>query len=191
MEPQRDQREGEATPQDVTPDAETGSPAAAPDEGERSATDAERRADEENRRAEAYLALLQRERADFTNYRRRMEQERADQIRAATESLILSLLPALDDLERALNSVPPEQANDPLVQGIRLIDRSLRAALERAGLQRINAEGQPFDPQVHEALMRDEAPDRPEGEVVREMRPGYRLGERVIRPTQVSVAQGA
>lgn len=189
MEPQRDPREAEATAPDVTADAEGERQHGALDEAECHASDAERRADEEYRRAEGYLSLLKRERADFTNYRRRVEQERADQVRAATAELILSLLPALDDMERALASISPEEAGAPLAEGIRIIDRSLRSALERAGLERIDAEGRPFDPQLHEALAHDAAPDRREGEVVRELRPGYRLGDRVVRPTQVSVAR--
>ena len=96
----------------------------------------------------------------------------------------------LDDLERALRDVPAEMAGNQWVEGIRLIDRALRGMLARAGLERIGAEGQPFDPQVHEALLQEDAPDRAEGEVVRELRPGYRLGERVLRPAQVSVARG-
>ncbi|HWE62712.1 MAG TPA: nucleotide exchange factor GrpE [Chloroflexota bacterium] len=179
MEPQNGPREAEATAPGVATDEET----------DRRATDAERRADEEASRAEGYLDLLKRERADFTNYRRRVEQERTEQTQAATTDLMLSLLPALDDLERALANIPPTEAGTPLAEGIRLIDRSLRAALERAGLERIRVEGQRFDPRVHEALVQDEAPDRQEGEVVRELRPGYRLGDRVLRPAQVSVAR--
>ena len=152
--------------------------------------DAEARAEEEHNRAEGYVALLKRERADFTNYRRRVEQERAAQAHAAAADLIRQLLPVLDDLERALRDVPSQEAGSQWVEGIRLIDRALRGTLERAGLERISAEGQPFDPQVHDALLPEEAPDRAEGEVVRELRPGYRLGDRVLRPAQVSVARG-
>jgi molecular chaperone GrpE len=174
MEPKRDSQRAEATQLIAA--------------AERRATEATRRADEENQRAEGYLALLKRERADFTNYRRRMEQERAVQVQAAMGDLLLSLLPILDDLERALANVPASEMDESWVDGIRLIERSLRAALERVGLERINAEGQRFDPREHEALMQDQAPGRQEGEVVRELRPGYRLGDRVLRPAQVSVA---
>src|SRR6266566_10044760 len=99
-----------------------------------------------------YVALLKRERADFTNYRRRVEQERAAQARAAAADLVRQLLPVLDDLERALRDVPAQMAGSQWVQGIRLIDRALRGTLERAGLERISAEGQPFVTQVHDAL---------------------------------------
>ena len=120
-----------------------------------------------------------------------MEQERAEQAEAATADLIRALLPALDDLERALHNMPAELAGSTWAEGIRLVDRALREALERAGLARIRAEGQPFDPRLHEALLQEDAPGHAEGEVVRELRPGYRLGERVLRPVQVSVARGA
>jgi molecular chaperone GrpE len=152
--------------------------------------DAEARAEEEHNRAEGYVALLKRERADFTNYRRRVAHERAEQAQAAAADLIRQLLPVLDDLERALRAVPAELVGSSWAAGIRLIDRALRAALERAGLERISAEGQPFDPQVHEALLQEDAPERTAGVVVRELRPGYRLGDRVLRPAQVSVARG-
>jgi molecular chaperone GrpE len=195
MEQQKDPRQAEATPPPAKTDAGTEQLQEAIDEAERRAadaerraTEAERRADEESGRAEGYLALLKRERADFTNFRRRMEQERSEDARTATSDLILSLLPTLDDLERALASIPPEEAEAPVAGGIRLIDRSLRSALERAGLERISVEGQRFDPQVHESLLQDVAPNRQEGEVTRELRPGYRLGDRVLRPAQVSVA---
>jgi molecular chaperone GrpE len=152
--------------------------------------DAEAYAEEEHNRAEGYVALLKRERADFTNYRRRMAHERAEQAQAAAADLIRQLLPVLDDLERALRAVPAALVGSSWAAGIRLIDRALRAALERAGLERISAEGQPFDPQVHEALLQEDAPERTAGVVVRELRPGYRLGDRILRPAQVSVARG-
>src|SRR5437764_5507401 len=152
--------------------------------------DAEARAEEEHNRTEGYVALLKRERADFTNYRRRVAHERAEQAQAAAADLIRQLLPVLDDLERALRAAPGELIGSSWAAGIRLIDRALRAALERAGLERISAEGQPFDPQVHEALLQEDAPERTPGGVVRELRPGYRLGDRVLRPAQVSVAGG-
>ena len=189
MEPQRDPRDA-PPPAHPVADTETEDLRAALDDAQRRATDAEQRAKEEQHRSEGYLALLKRERADFTNYRRRVEQERAEHERTAAADLILALLPTLDALERALHNVPAELAGSPWVEGIRLIARTLREALERAGLARIDTMGQRFNPQVHEALLEEEEPGRSEGEIVREVRPGYRLGERVLRPAQVSVASG-
>src|SRR5579875_888587 len=149
MESQRDRQnpqDAAPTPPEAPPNASPG-PApsdgeiarlrAALDDAERRVEEAERRAEEECRRAEGYLTLLKRERADFTNYRRRMEQERAAQAQAAAADLILALLPGLDDLERALADVPDELGGHAWVEGVRLVDRSLRAALGRAGLERI------------------------------------------------------
>ena len=176
--------------ENVGPEAEVERLRVALADAETRLKDAEARAEEEHNRAEGYVALLKRERADFTNYRRRVAQERAEQAQAAAADLIRQLLPVLDDLERALRAVPAELVGSSWAAGIRLIDRALRAALERAGLERISAEGQPFDPQVHEALLQEDAPERTAGVVVRELRPGYRLGDRVLRPAQVSVARG-
>ena len=191
MDAQRETRETEVPPQDAAADGDTERQPAAPDEASGTGTDPERRGDTEgDGRAEEYLSLLKRERADFTNYRRRMEQERGEQAQIAIADLVLSLLPALDDFERALTEVPPDATQAPWVEGVRLIDRSLRAALERAGLERVSTVGRPFDPRVHEVLLQEDAPDRPVGEVVRELRAGYRLGDRVLRPAQVAVARG-
>ena len=176
--------------ENVGPEAEVERLRAALADAEMRVKDAEARAEEEHNRAEGYVALLKRERADFTNYRRRVAQERLEQAQAAAGDLIRLLLPVLDDLERALRAVPAELVGSSWAAGIRLIDRALRAALERAGLERISAEGQPFDPQVHEALLQEDAPERTAGVVVRELRPGYRLGDRILRPAQVSVARG-
>jgi molecular chaperone GrpE len=176
--------------ENVGPEAEVERLRVALADAETRVKDAEAHAEEEHNRAEGYVALLKRERADFTNYRRRVAQERAEQAQAAAADLIRQLLPVLDALERALRAVPTELAGNQWVAGIRLIERALRGTLEGAGLERISAEGQPFDPHVHEALVQEDAPERPAGEVVRELRPGYRLGDRVLRPAQVSVARG-
>ena len=188
MEPDDSDKDNVAPP--ASADAEVARLHAALVDAETRVKDAEMRADEEHNRAEGYVALLKRERADFTNYRRRVEQERAEQAQAAAADLIRQLLPVLDALERALPAVPTELAGNQWVEGIRLIDRALRGTLERAGLERISAEGQPFDPQVHEALLQEDAPERTAGVVVRELRPGYRLGDRVLRHAEVSVARG-
>src|SRR2546430_6849773 len=134
---------------DVAPPASAGAELArlraALAEAESRFRDAQARAEEEHNRAEGYVALLKRERADFTNYRRRVEQERAEQAQAAAADLIRELLPVLDDLERARRNVPAEMAGNQWVEGIRLIDRALRGMFARAGLERITAQGQPFD----------------------------------------------
>ncbi|GAG92967.1 unnamed protein product, partial [marine sediment metagenome] len=101
---------------------------------------------EEKKKAEANLANWQRAQADFINYKRRSEQEKEEIGKFANTMLMLNLLPILDDLERAFTSTPPQMAKLTWVDGIRLIERKLRASLEAQGLSQIKALGEPFDP---------------------------------------------
>lgn len=138
-------------------------------------------------KAEGYLASWQRAQADFVNYKRRSQQEREEAGRAAQAALLLNLLPVFDDLERAFSSVPPELEGMNWVAGLRLIERKFKAALEAQGLTSIEAMGQPFDPNQHEAVMQGNGQ---EGTVVGEMKKGYRFYDQVIRPSQVIVGNG-
>ena len=142
---------------------------------------------EERAKAEGYLANWQRAQADFINYKRRAEQEREEAGKFANATLMLSLLPAIDDLERAFAAVPPRLAKLDWVDGIRLIGRKLQASLEALGLSQIKALGEPFDPNLHEAVMHGKGK---EGIVVEEVQKGYKLHDRVIRPTRVVVGNG-
>ncbi len=142
---------------------------------------------EERKKAEDYLANWQRAQADFINYKRRTELERQDFNRFANANLILSLLPALDDLERALSSIPPKLAKHSWVDGIRLVERKFKSSLETQGLTPIKALGEPFDPNFHEALRQDKGK---EGIIVEEFQKGYMLGDRVLRPAKVVVGNG-
>ena len=143
--------------------------------------------EEEKAKAESYLANWQRTQADFLNYKRRSEQEKAETTKFANSVLMLSLLPVLDDLERALEAVPSELASANWVDGIRLIERKLRSTLEAQGLAEIKVVGEPFDPTLHEAVMQEKGA---EGIVARELEKGYTLHGRVIRPTKVAVGSG-
>ncbi len=142
---------------------------------------------EEKTRAEEYLANWQRVQADFINYKRRSEQEREEFGRFANATLMFNLLPSLDDIERALASLPGKLANLTWVDGIRLIERKLRASLEIQGLQAIEALGKAFDPNLHEAVRQDAGK---EGIIIEELQKGYQLHDRVIRPTMVVVGNG-
>ncbi len=142
---------------------------------------------EEKEKAEGYLANWQRAQADFINYKRRSEQEREEFNKFANTGLVLSLLPILDDLERALASIPVKAAKLPWVDGIRLIERKFRTSLETQGLTPIKALGEPFDPNLHEAVRQDKGK---EGIVIEELQKGYKLHDRVIRPTMVVVGNG-
>ena len=138
--------------------------------------------------AQVYLDLLQRTKADFVNYRRRMGQEQAENRITAQSALLSNLLPILDDLRRALDAAPPELSTHPWVQGLFLVARRLSSQLDQLGVRQIGVPGEPFDPHRHEAIMAEERTDQPEGTILHVAQPGYVLGERVIRPAQVSVA---
>ena len=144
------------------------------------------RIEEEKSKAESYLANWQRAAADYQNLKRRAEKEREEYGRLATAALVINILPLLDDLERALTSVDIRLAGLTWVDGIRLIYRKFQAVLEVAGVSEIKAEGETFDPNVHEAVMYGEGE---EGKVVSEVQKGYRLGDRVIRPAMVVVGK--
>ena len=127
--------------------------------------------------------------ADFKNFKRRTEIERADLIRGASAGLLLKLLPAVDDLERALASVTADVAATPWYGGFKLIPQKLQTVLESEGVTPIAALGQDFDPNFHEAVIY-EAAEGQEGKVVGELQRGYKLRDRVLRPTMVKVGQG-
>ena len=142
---------------------------------------------EEKAKTETYLANWQRAQADFINYKRRSDEGREEFNKFVNATLILSLLPVLDDLERAVASIPPRVAKLTWVDGIRLIERKLRTSLEAQGLTPIKALGEPFDPNFHEAVRQDKGK---EGTVVEELQKGYKLYDRVIRPSMVVVGNG-
>jgi molecular chaperone GrpE len=142
---------------------------------------------EEKARAEANLAGWQRAQADFINFKKRSEREKADLGKYANSELILKLLPALDDLERALAAIPPRQAKLSWVDGVRLIERKLRTILEGEGLSQIEALGEPFDPHFHEAVRQDKGKA---GIVIDETQKGYMLNDRLLRPSKVVVGTG-
>jgi molecular chaperone GrpE len=146
------------------------------------------RLEEEKSKAESYLANWQRAAADYQNLKRRAEKEREEYGRLATAALVINILPLLDDLERALQGVDIRLAGLTWVDGIRLIYRKFQAVLEASGVSEIKAEGETFDPNVHEAVMYGEGE---EGKVVAEIQKGYRLGDRVIRPAMVVVGKKA
>jgi molecular chaperone GrpE len=151
----------------------------------------EQRLSEEQQKAEECLDLLRQTQADFVNYRRRMSQEQAEGRIAAQIALLSRLLPVLDDLGRALRAVPPELATYPWVQGLFLVARRLTTQLDQLGVLQIGAPGEPFDPRWHEAITTEARADVPEGTILDVVQPGYVLGERVIRPAQVSVARAS
>ena len=135
-----------------------------------------------------YLRDLQRVAADFDNFRKRASREQESLVARAHERLMKALLPVLDDLERALEAAASHEEAQ-LEEGVRLVARELRAALEREGLEEIETGGA-FDPHVHEALL-SQPSEAEEGAVIEVLQKGYRLGDRVLRPARVVISQGA
>jgi molecular chaperone GrpE len=142
----------------------------------------------ERERAEGNYRNWQRAAADYQNFKRRVEEERAETARLANAALVINLLPLVDDLERALTSVDAHLAGLTWVDGIRLIYRKFQAMLEMTGVTEIEADGRDFDPAVHEAVAH--APGA-ENKVVSVVQRGYRMGDRVVRPAMVVVGNGA
>lgn len=143
--------------------------------------------DEVRQQSDEYLHNWQRTAADFANYKRRTDEERNAVGEFGKAVLITKLLGVLDDFDRALESVP-EEAHEGWVEGIRLVERKLRGVLESEGVTQIEALGQPFDPNLHEAVVYEETTEYPDNLVTAELQRGYRLRDRVIRPALVKVA---
>ena len=130
-----------------------------------------------------------RAQAEFANARKRLEKQRAEAYVNSTADLAARLLPVLDDFERALENVPPEIAGRSWLEGIVLVQRKLAGILESFNVTPIDAVGQPFDPNFHEALSQEAADDFESGHVTRELQKGYKIGNRVLRPSLVYVAE--
>jgi molecular chaperone GrpE len=147
---------------------------------------------DELERAEAqaaeYLDQLQRAQAEFANYKKRVEREREEFMSLANAALISRLLPILDDFERALQTVPDNLQSLTWVEGILLIERRLRMILEQEGLSEIEAVGEQFNPELHHAVVREETTEQGENTIIGEMQKGYRLHDKVLRPSMVRVA---
>ena len=187
---------GEREPRDEssTPQEQMGAPSDTVSQGASDAVDSEepstelevRLADAEAKRDE-YLELAQRVQADFENYRKRAVRDQERLVAHAHERLVRELLPVLDDLERTLEAAERHE-EAALVDGVRLVERSLRKALEKEGLVEIDTDG-PFDPHVHEALLTQARDDAESGAVAEVLQRGYRIGDKVVRPARVIVAE--
>ncbi|MFQ5400027.1 MAG: nucleotide exchange factor GrpE [Anaerolineae bacterium] len=145
----------------------------------------------EETRAEAARNLegWQRAQADLANARKRFERQRAETYLNAKVDMVAKLLPVLDDFERALNSVPDEIAKHSWFEGMTLVKRKLEAILDGLNVTPIEAVGQPFDPNLHEAIMQEASDEFESGVVTKELQKGYQLGDRVIRPSLVNIAE--
>ena len=131
----------------------------------------------------------QRAAADFVNFRRRTEQDRQQNLGLANEALLSKLLSVADDFDRAVAQLPDELRGHSWTDGIVAIDRKLRLLLESEGVTPIEAAGRPFDPREHEAVVQEETAQVPDGTVTNELQRGYRIRDRVLRPSMVVVAK--
>ena len=125
---------------------------------------------------------LQRVQAEFANYRKRVERDRAAVREQAVANVLSGLVPVLDDIGRA-------REHEELVGGFKSVAESLEAAVTKLGLESFGEDGEPFDPKVHEALMHSYSPDVTEPTCIKILQPGYRVGERILRPARVEVAE--
>lgn len=138
-----------------------------------------------------FLALLQRTQADFENYQKRNQREREQERRYQHRALAFDLLPAIDNLERALAAAQQSGETGTLVDGVRMVHTQLLDAFKRHGITRIEALGQQFDPNLHQAMMQQPAPDKPANTVLQVLEHGYMLHDRVLRPARVIVSAAA
>lgn len=142
-------------------------------------------------KADEFWNQLLRTAADLENYKKRAAREKQEALKYANEPLLGKLIPVLDNFEMALAAASSTKADsaDSLQQGVSMIQQQLKQALAEAGLEEINAAGQPFDPNCHEAVSQQASSDVPEGHVVQQLRKGYKLRDRLLRPATVVVAK--
>ena len=138
---------------------------------------------------EEYFDKLLRIQADFDNYKKRLGKERIEFIKFANEDIIIEILKILDDFERAVEAGKTKHDFDVLYKGIEMIYKDLKEFLKQKGLKEIDAKGKPFNPHEHEAMMQEETDEHPEDHVVEEFQKGYRLNDRIIRPSKVKVSK--
>ena len=148
----------------------------------------EKLAETETKAAE-HLDGWQRAQAEFANYKKRLAREQEQQAAEVRGRVIKHYLEIVDDLERALKNAPQESAGAEWAQGIELIYNKLISYLESEGLIRMHPLGEHFDPNLHEAITQEESPDHESGTIIEVLRPGYLLGDRVLRPASVKVAK--
>jgi molecular chaperone GrpE len=145
--------------------------------------------EEQKAKAAEYLDGWQRARAEFANYKKRIEKEQEDMIKSANGAFIIRLLPVMDDFERAFQTLPLDLMGMTWLEGIALIQRKLQILLEQEGVTVIEIEGQFFDPTLHQAVTYEESEEHKEGQIIGEVQKGYKMGDKVLRPSLVRVAK--
>lgn len=139
--------------------------------------------------AKEYYSHLQRLQADFDNYRKRTQKEKEETVKYAAEKVIAALLPVLDNFERAMASTQTAQDFAGFAQGVEMILKQMQNVLTKEGLTSINALGETFDPNLHDAVMQVDSEDYPENTVIEELQKGYYLKDKVLRPSMVKVSR--
>jgi molecular chaperone GrpE len=147
----------------------------------------ERARGEVTERQEQYLRVM----AEFENFKKRVQKESIESRRYANEELVKAMLPVLDNLERALEHVDDGSDDDPLIEGVRMVQKQFLEALGKFGVSPVNALGETFDPNFHEAMMQVDTDDSPPNTVVTEITKGYLLNDRLVRPAMVGVSVNA
>jgi molecular chaperone GrpE len=198
MENERDQEEFEvemdadlAGEPDSTPGAESDETGEVEVEQPVSPEDMENLKNELNEmrtKADEYLDGWQRARADFANYKKRVDRDQAQVYQLAVSSIVKRYLDVVDDLERALKNKPQQGDGAVWAEGIELVYRKMLALLESEGVKQMDAQGEIFDPNLHEAISQEAHPEYEDGQIIEVIKQGYLLGDRVIRPALVRVA---
>ena len=143
----------------------------------------------EKERADQHYDKWLRLQAEFENTKKRLDRERIEAIRYASTDIIAKILPIVDDFDRAVEAVKATKDIDSLLKGVQIIRAEIDKVLKDDGVERVESLGQPFDPHVHEAMMMVETDDHPDGTVIEELQPGYRLNGRLLRPAKVKVSK--
>jgi molecular chaperone GrpE len=196
MEEAEQEREaGESLAPDETPDEAEPHPEPRPERDEEPAEEMDeltalrQELEEHKAKAAEYLDGWQRARAEFANYKKRIGKEQEDMVKSANGAFITKLLPVMDDFERAFQTLPLELMGMTWLEGIVLIQRKLQMLLELEGVTVIETEGQMFDPTLHQAVTHEESEEHEEGQIIGEVQKGYRMGDKVLRPSLVRVAK--
>ncbi len=178
--------EGEGMPEQVAEERkEESQPADQPED----AAALKQLLEQERAKSAEYLDNWRRAAADMSNYRKRMEKDAAEMSKLANSVLISRLLPILDDFDRAFQTIPENLRDLTWIDGVMLIARKMSAILEAEGVKPIDALNKPFDPNLHEAVIHEETDQHEDGMVIAELQKGYKLHDRVLRPTMVKVAK--
>jgi molecular chaperone GrpE len=171
---------------EAQPEGETPEPAAAEPLSEQQLVELKEQAG----KAAQYYDQLVRTMADMENFKKRAARERQDAIKFANEALLERIIPVLDNFDAALAAAnAPNTSVQSMQSGVNMIQQQLKSAMSEAGLEEIDATGKPFDPNIHEAISQQETDEVPEGQVVQQVRRGYKLRERLLRPASVIVAK--